>query len=164
MLLSSGCAISNEELPVISEQTLIAELASNTVCPSADLEFKMFSFTGAVERHFDGAVSDVLIQVTVDVSRGKDLVARYSYRDSMTTWIQLFTLFGAPFSPPVTVMRSLIENMTRHFVRDLNRDGVLSGGTLKRPFPPRPKIIGTHERRRRARRLGRRNSCAPNAE
>jgi hypothetical protein len=64
-------------------------------------------------------------EMTAVLTRGDSEIARYRFVDHEIDVIQLFMLFGMPFSD--TRWGETEENMIRHLVRQMVRDGVLHG-------------------------------------
>ncbi len=65
-------------------------------------------------------------ELNIEVASADKLIKRYTYNDSMTTWIQLFLIFAFPSHNPGTISREIIENMLLNFLHDVQADGVLN--------------------------------------
>jgi hypothetical protein len=64
-------------------------------------------------------------KLVAEVSRGDQMLKRYEYHDSMSTWIQILLVFAMPFNSPADVSKEVIDNMIRNLIVDLGRDGIL---------------------------------------
>jgi hypothetical protein len=65
------------------------------------------------------------LTLQVDVKEGKRVLKHYEYQDYGVTWIELFLIVMTPTHSPSAVGREIVDNMLRHFLLDVQRDGVL---------------------------------------
>ena len=72
-----------------------------------------------------GYARDDYEMVAVLTKNGSE-VKRYRYEESVSTWTEFFLVFGMPFNHRGDKVPDTIRNMTRHLVKDMVQDGVLS--------------------------------------
>lgn len=72
-----------------------------------------------------GYARDDYEMVAVLTKNGAE-VKRYRYEESVSTWTELFLVFGMPFNHKGEKVPDTIRNMTRHLVKDMVTDGVLA--------------------------------------
>lgn len=62
--------------------------------------------------------------LTATLTKGEAKVKSYRYTAGVTTWIELFLVFGMPFKESEVVEKT-VENLTRHLTADLAADHVV---------------------------------------
>lgn len=63
--------------------------------------------------------------MTAVLTKGGQKVKSYKYTADVTTWIELFLVFGMPFRES-EVIEKTVQNMTRHLVADLAADHLVT--------------------------------------
>lgn len=134
----SGVYFFNKEIvKVFSRSMAFSSFTHGSGAAPRHLSFKLRDETDLALGALGGILSGVTIgliparitdtlTLQVDVKEGERVLKHYEYQDFGVTWIELFLIVMTPTHSPSAVGREIIDNMLRHFLYDLQRDGILT--------------------------------------
>ncbi len=154
----SAEAYMNNTIPrVLTSSLSFAQMASDPNKTNSDYHFTFYFRTDQnasavssenITKAFSFATLFILpayhrvdYNLTVDVMQSDSIIRTYTYRDHMTTWVEVLMLFVSPLFPPREIEQSTIDNMLMNFAHDFSHD--LNAGALKQTgtafdFPAKP--------------------------